>query len=65
METEIYYIGGSPCSGKTTFARYLAAKTGMYHLELDDLLGKYALLGSQRAGQPVKGNGPARPMKSG
>ena len=48
METEIYYIGGSPCSGKTTFARYLAAKTGMYHLELDDLLGKYALLGSQK-----------------
>lgn len=47
MEIEQYYIGGSPCSGKTTLAGRLAEKTGMYHLELDELLGKYALLGAQ------------------
>lgn len=45
MEIKTYYIGGSPCSGKTTLARFLAEQTGGYHLETDELLGKYALQG--------------------
>lgn len=34
----IYYIGGSPCCGKSTIAEILAAKHGFHHFKLDDHL---------------------------
>ena len=35
---EIYYIGGSPCSGKSTIAEMLAAEYAFDYYKLDDRL---------------------------
>lgn len=35
---QIYFLGGSPCSGKSTVAAMLAAQYGMLHYKLDDKL---------------------------
>lgn len=35
---QIYYIGGSPCCGKSTAARQLAEQLGWYHFEADEYL---------------------------
>lgn len=40
----IYYIGGSPCSGKSTIAEILAEKYGLYYFKVDDFLDKYTKL---------------------
>lgn len=42
----IYYIGGSPCSGKSTIARQLAEAQGLFYFEIDNLLGAYAERGA-------------------
>lgn len=34
----IYWIGGSPCSGKSTIAEMMAERLGMEYFKLDDLL---------------------------
>ena len=34
----LYMIGGSPCSGKSTFASLLAQKYDLLHIKLDDLV---------------------------
>lgn len=36
--TEIYYIGGSPCSGKSTVAEMLVERYGLRYYKLDDYL---------------------------
>lgn len=38
---KIYYIGGSPCSGKSSVAEYLAYKHNLYYFKVDDFLEKY------------------------
>ncbi|BBF42304.1 hypothetical protein lbkm_0986 [Lachnospiraceae bacterium KM106-2] len=38
---DIYYIGGSPCSGKTTIAERLADDYDLYYFKVDDFLEKY------------------------
>jgi len=38
---EIYYIGGSPCSGKSTIAEMLAIEYGFAYYKLDDYLWTY------------------------
>lgn len=43
---EIFYIGGSPCSGKSTVAEALCAKYGLYDFKVDDHLDKYMQLGA-------------------
>lgn len=35
---KVYYIGGSPCSGKSTVAEMIASKFGLYYYRLDDKL---------------------------
>ena len=42
----IYYIGGSPCSGKSTVAEILSQKYGIYYFKVDDFLDKYTKLGA-------------------
>ncbi len=44
----IYYIGGSPCSGKSTVAELLAAKYHLYYFNVDDFLDKYTQMGAAR-----------------
>lgn len=41
----IYYIGGSPCSGKSTIAQILSAKYNLYYFKADDYLEQYAKSG--------------------
>lgn len=42
---DIYFIGGSPCSGKSTVANVMSEKYDMYYFKVDDFLEKYTRLG--------------------
>lgn len=42
---EIYYIGGSPCSGKSTVAEALAEQYGLAYFKADDHLEDFISLG--------------------
>lgn len=42
----IYYIGGSPCSGKSTVAEILSEKYGLYYFKADDFLDEYIQKGA-------------------
>lgn len=44
----IYYIGGSPCSGKSTTAKILSEKYGLYYFAVDDYLDKYLESGAKK-----------------
>ena len=49
---EIYYIGGSPCSGKSTVAESLAAHYNLPYFKVDDHLDDFTARGAA-AGLPV------------
>lgn len=49
---DIYYIGGSPCSGKSTIAAMLAEKYGLYYFKVDDFLEDYLKKG-KLTGKPI------------
>ncbi len=42
----VYYIGGSPCSGKSTIAGLLSEKYGLAYFKVDDHLEQYMALGA-------------------
>ena len=46
--TNIYYIGGSPCSGKSTVAEILAEKYDLYYFKVDDFLEEYTKMGAAK-----------------
>lgn len=37
----IYFIGGSPCSGKSTVAEILSRKYDLHYFKVDDYLDTY------------------------
>ena len=37
----IYYIGGSPCSGKSTVAEFISNKYDLHYFKVDDFLDEY------------------------
>lgn len=41
-----YFIGGSPCSGKSTVAEILSKKFDLYYFKVDDFLDKYTKMGA-------------------
>lgn len=43
---EIYYIGGSPCSGKSTVAEALAKRYNLAYFKADDYLDAFTALGA-------------------
>lgn len=43
-----YFIGGSPCSGKSTVAESLAEKYGLYYFKVDDFLEEYTKMGAAK-----------------
>lgn len=43
---ETYYIGGSPCSGKSTIAEILSKKYDLYYFKVDEHLDKYTKMGA-------------------
>ena len=48
----IYYIGGSPCAGKSSVAEILSKKHDLYYFKTDDFLDRYMQAGA-RKGYPV------------
>lgn len=44
--TKINFIGGSPCSGKSTVAEIISSRYGWYYFKVDDYLDKYMNQGS-------------------
>jgi len=42
---KIYWIGGSPCSGKSTIAEIISNRYGLYYFKVDDYLEKYTNYG--------------------
>ena len=42
----IYYIGGSPCSGKSTMAEILSEQYDLYYFKVDDFLDSYTKQGA-------------------
>lgn len=49
---ETYYIGGSPCSGKSTIAGMLAKKYNLKYFKVDDYLDEYTKEGALQ-GRPI------------
>ena len=43
---DTYYIGGSPCSGKSTIAEALSKRYNMHYFKVDDYLDKYMRMGA-------------------
>lgn len=46
--TPIYFIGGSPCSGKSTVAEILSSRYDLYYFKVDDYLEKYTQTGASK-----------------
>lgn len=44
----IYYIGGSPCSGKSTIAEIIAEKYNLYYYKVDDFLDDFIARGAEK-----------------
>lgn len=44
----IYYIGGSPCSGKSTIAEILSKRYDLYYFKVDDFLDEYTKKGASK-----------------
>ncbi len=44
----VYYIGGSPCSGKSTVAEALAQKYDMTYIKIDDYLEEHIAKGAEK-----------------
>ncbi len=49
---DIYYIGGSPCSGKSTVVEVISQKYNLYYFKVDDFLDKYTEMGVEK-GKPI------------
>lgn len=45
--SDIYYIGGSPCSGKSTVAEIIADKFGFHYYKVDDYLESFTIKGAK------------------
>ena len=45
---DIYYIGGSPCSGKSTVAEIIAKNYGFHYFKTDDYLERYTIKGAEK-----------------
>ena len=51
MET-IYFIGGSPCAGKSTIAEMISRQYGLYYFKVDERLEKCTEMGAEK-GYPI------------
>lgn len=49
---DTYYIGGSPCAGKSTVAEMLSQKYDLYYFKVDDFLDDYTKSGALK-GYPI------------
>ncbi|MDE7321137.1 MAG: hypothetical protein K2N73_00140 [Lachnospiraceae bacterium] len=44
----IYFMGGSPCSGKSTTAEIISEKNVLYYFKVDDFIDKYTRMGAEK-----------------
>ena len=49
---DTYYIGGSPCAGKSTVAEMLSQKYDLYYFKVDDFIDDYTKSGTLK-GYPI------------
>lgn len=52
MEERVLFIGGSPCSGKSTVAERISEEYGAYYFKVDDFLDEFTARAADR-GYPV------------
>lgn len=52
MDKRILFIGGSPCSGKSTVAERISEEFGAYYFKVDDYLDEFMKISAER-GRPV------------
>lgn len=52
IHKRIFYIGGSPCSGKSTVAERISKEYGAYYFKVDDFLDNFLELASAK-GYPI------------
>ena len=50
MNERILFIGGSPCSGKSTVAELIAQEYGAFYFKADELLGEWTETAASRGG---------------
>lgn len=50
MIGNIYWLGGSPCSGKSTVAELMAQRLGMKYFKLDDMLEELMIRAAEAGG---------------
>ena len=50
MKEKILFIGGSPCSGKSTVAELIAQEYGAFYFKVDELLGELIETAASRGG---------------
>lgn len=48
MDKRILFIGGSPCSGKSTVAERISNEYGAYYFKVDDFLQKFIVMGAKK-----------------
>lgn len=48
MNKRVLFIGGSPCSGKSTIAEQISKKYGAYYFKVDDFLGKFIDIAAEK-----------------
>lgn len=52
MNKRVLFIGGSPCSGKSTVAQRISKEYGAYYFKVDDFLGKFINIAAEK-GYPI------------
>lgn len=48
MNKRVLFIGGSPCSGKSTIAEQISKKYGAFYFKVDDFLGKFIDIAAEK-----------------
>lgn len=51
MSKRVFFIGGSPCSGKSTIAKYLSKEYQAYYYKVDDFLEKFIIIAAKNGGR--------------
>lgn len=48
MAKRVLFIGGSPCSGKSTIAERISKEYGVYYFKVDDFLDKFIGMAAEK-----------------
>ena len=48
MKKRVLFIGGSPCSGKSTVAERISKEYGAYYFKVDDFLDEFINIAAEK-----------------